>query len=64
MERAQGTAEYLGLLAALALLLGLIALAVSTDPPQIPWSHLLRSPRNSHRRTPDERALRDPVLGR
>jgi hypothetical protein len=63
MERGQGTAEYLGLLAALALLLGLLALAVSSDPPQIPWSHLLDSPRRSHRRTPDERALRDPVLG-
>jgi hypothetical protein len=63
MERGQGTAEYLGLLAALALLLGLLALTVSSDPPQIPWSQLLRSPRHSYRRTPDERALRDPVLG-
>jgi hypothetical protein len=63
MERAQGTAEYLGLLAALAVLLGLIALAVSSDPPQILWSHLLRSQRHSHRQTPDERALHDPALG-
>jgi hypothetical protein len=62
MERAQGTAEYLALLAALAVLLGLIALAVSSDPPQILWSQTLRLQRHSQRRTPDERALRDPAL--
>ena len=61
MERGQGTVEYLGLLAVLALLLGLVAFALSADPPSIPWSHLLRSSR--HARTPDERALRNAGLG-
>jgi hypothetical protein len=63
MERAQGTAEYVGLLAVLALLLGLIALALSSDPFDVRWSALIRLPRQRHARTPDERALRDPVLG-
>jgi hypothetical protein len=61
MQRAQGTVEYLGLLAMLAVLLGLVALALSAAAPQIQWSHLLRSPRRT--RTPDERALRNPLLG-
>ena len=61
MERGQGTVEYLGLLAVLAVLLGLLALALSSDPPGIPWSHLLPSTRRA--RTPDERALRNAALG-
>ena len=61
MQRAQGTVEYLGLLAVLAVLLGLVALVISADAPQIRWARLLRPPR--HARTPDERALRNPVLG-
>ena len=61
MERGQGTIEYLGLLVALALLLGVLGLAISLDPPHVLWSHLLRSTRRT--RTPDERALRNPVLG-
>jgi hypothetical protein len=63
MERAQGTVEYLGLLAALALLLALIALAVASAPFDVRWADLLQRPRHARRRTPDERALRDPVLG-
>jgi hypothetical protein len=61
MQRAQGTVEYLGLLAVLAVLLGLVALVISADAPQIRWASLLRPPR--HVRTPDERALRNPALG-
>jgi hypothetical protein len=61
MERAQGTIEYVGLLAALALLLGLLALALSIDPPHVHWSHLLPATRRS--RTSDERALRSTALG-
>jgi hypothetical protein len=60
MERGQGTVEYLGLLMTLALLLGLLALAISADPPDVPWSHLVRSSRRAH--TPDERALRNPAV--
>ena len=59
MERGQATVEYLGLLAVLALLLGLVALAVSAIRRSIPWSRLL--PRTvAASRTPDERALRNP----
>jgi hypothetical protein len=61
MERAQGTVEYLGLLAVLALLLGLVALVGFGEAPTLDWARLLRSAR--HDRTPDERALRNPVLG-
>ncbi len=61
MERAQGTVEYLGLLAVLALLLGLVALVGFGEAPTLDWARLLRSPRHDH--TPDERALRNPVLG-
>jgi hypothetical protein len=61
MERGQGTVEYLGLLAALALLLGLLALGV--DSPEVPWARLIHLPRHHHVDTLDERALRDPVLG-
>jgi hypothetical protein len=60
MERAQATVEYLGLLAVLALLLGVVALALPADAPTVLWSQLLRTPR--HVRTPDERALRNPAL--
>jgi hypothetical protein len=60
MERAQGTVEYIGLLIALAVLLGLLALALRSHAPQIPWARLIHAPR--HRRTPDERALRNPTL--
>lgn len=63
MERAQGTVEYLGLLAALALLLALLALALSSATFQLPWSDLLHPPYRSRRHTPDERALRNAVLG-
>ena len=61
MQRAQGTVEYLGLLAALAVLLGLVALAISADPPQS--AGRVCSALQRHARTPDERALRNPVLG-
>jgi hypothetical protein len=63
MERGQGTIEYLGLLAALAALLALIALAVSHDPPQVPWARLIHLPWHHRVGTLDERALHDPVLG-
>jgi hypothetical protein len=61
VERAQGTVEYLGLLAVLAVLLGIVALVSSADAPRLEWARLLRSARHTH--TPDERALRNPVLG-
>jgi hypothetical protein len=63
VERGQGTVEYLGLLAALAVLLALIGLAVSAGPPQVPWASLIHLPWHHHVDTLDERALRDPVLG-
>jgi hypothetical protein len=63
VERGQGTVEYLGLLAALAVLLGLLALAAASDPPQVPWASLIHLPWHHHVDTLDERALRDPLLG-
>jgi hypothetical protein len=63
VERGQGTVEYAGLLAALVVLVGLIALTSASDPPRIPWSDLIRVTRHRIVRTPDERALRDRVLG-
>ena len=45
MQRGQGTVEYLGLLVVVALLLGLLALALSADPPDVRWSQLLRPTR-------------------
>jgi hypothetical protein len=61
MERGQGTIEYVGLLGMLAVLAAVLAIAIAGDAPSIPWSQLLRSPRHTH--TPDERALRNPLLG-
>lgn len=63
MERGQGTVEYLGLLAALAVLLGLLALAAASGPPELPWASLIHLPWHHHVDTLDERALHDPLLG-
>jgi hypothetical protein len=63
VERGQGSVEYAGLLAALVVLVGLVALAIASDPPRIAWSDLVRAPRHRPSRTADERALRNPVLG-
>ena len=63
MERGQGSVEYAGLLAALVVLVGVIALVAASHPPEIAWSDLIRVPRHRTARTADERALRDPVLG-
>ncbi len=63
VERGQGSVEYAGLLAALVVLVGVIALVAASHPPEIAWSDLIRVPRHRTARTADERALRDPVLG-
>jgi hypothetical protein len=63
VERGQGTVEHVGLLAALAVLLGLVALAVAGGPPQIDWAGLVHLPRHHHVDTLDERALKSATLG-
>ena len=50
MERGQGTVEYLGLLAVLAVLLGAARARVAVDPPRVPWSRLLHAPRHPRAR--------------
>jgi hypothetical protein len=61
VQRGQATVEYVGIAAAVALLLALAAVVLG--PPPIRWAGLIHLPRHHHTDTLDERALKDAALG-